>query len=173
MTEARCFYADVRAGWARSLSLAKVFAMACATILAGSRVARADWGFTHWGMTPEQVVSASGGTAHLIAPAARYRDDVANWEMAAEGVIRDGDLTLYGGYMFDIRGGGLTCVMYNATGNDVSKLRDGLIVRYGRPSKDSGSGPFQDMAWHTPDDLELAINLKPLTGAVTHCAPGR
>ena len=93
-------------------------------------------------MTPEQVVSASGGMAHLIAPAARYRDDVANWEMAADGLIRDGDLTLLGGYMFDMRGGGLICVMYDATTDDVGKLRDGLIARYGRPSKDSESGPY-------------------------------
>lgn len=171
MTEARLFYLEIRAGWARPIS--KVFATALATILAGQPVARADWAFTHWGMTPEQVVSASGGMAHLIAPASRYRDDVAHWEMAAEGVIHDGDLTLQGGYMFDMRGGGLICVMYNATGNDVSKLRDGLIARYGRPSKDSDSGPLQDLTWHTPDNLELAINLKPLTAAVTHCAPGR
>ena len=171
MAEARLFYVDVRAGSARPLS--KVFAIAFATILAGQPVARADWGSTHWGMTPEQVVSASGGMAHLIAPAARYRDDVANWEMAAEGLIHDGDLTLHGGYMFDMRGGGLICVMYNATADDVGKLRDGLIARYGRPSKDSESGPFQDLIWHTPDNLELAINLKPLTAAVTHCAPGR
>ena len=173
MTEARVFYVDLRAGRPRALSFAKVLTVASATMLAGQSVARADWGFTHWGMTPEQVVSASGGLSHLIAPAARYKDTVANWEMAADGVIQDGNLTLQGGYMFDMRSGGLTCVMYNASGDDVSKLRNNLITRYGRPGKDSVSDSFEDLTWHTPDNLELAINLKPLTAAVTHCAPGR
>ena len=169
MAETRPIHAAIRAGWARSSALAMVFV----AVPDGAPVARADWGFTHWGMTPEQVVGASGGTAHLIAPAARNRDVAGHWELAVEGVVHDGGLTLDGGYMFDTRGGGLTCVMYNAMGDDVSKLRDSLVARYGRPREDSEFGPLRTLTWQTPDKLDLAINQTPLAAAVSHCAPGR
>jgi hypothetical protein len=169
MAEIRPSYPMVRAGWASSIALAMVFA----AVVGGPSVARADWGFTHWGMTPEQVVSASGGSAHLIAPANRQRDVADHWEVAAVGDVHDGGLTLDGGYMFDTRGSGLTCVMYNATGDDVAKLRDGLIARYGQPRKDSAFGPLRTLTWQTPDAIELAINQTPLAAVVTHCAPGR
>lgn len=160
--------AAIRAGYTRSPALAMVLA----AVVAGAPGARADWGFTHWGMTPEQVVGASGGTAHLIAPADRTRDVADHWEMAVDGVIRDGSLTLNGGYMFDTRGGGLKCVMYNATGDNVGKLRDSLLSRHGRPRKDSEFGPLRTLTWQTPDEIELAINQTPLAAAVMHCAPG-
>jgi hypothetical protein len=48
-------------------------------------------------MTAEQVVSASGGTAHLIALADRTRDDADGWEMTVEGTVHEGSLTLDGG----------------------------------------------------------------------------
>ena len=158
---------------ARSQAPVKVAATLLAAALAGAPDAHADWGFTHWGMTPEQVVGASGGTAHLIAPAARKRDDADDWEMAVDGVIHDGSLTLDGGYMFSIRSGGLTCVLYNAMGDDVDKLRKGLVARYGQPADDSEFGPLRTMTWRTPDKIEFAINQNPLAAAVSHCAPKR
>lgn len=168
MAGTRYVHVAVRARWTRSAAFAKVFA----AVLAGAPAARADWGFTHWGMTPEQVVGASGGTAHLIAPAARRRDPGSDWEMAVDGAVHDGSLTLRGGYMFDTHGGGLTCVMYNAMGGDVGKLRDSLVARFGRPRQESEFGPVRSLTWQTPDDVELAINQTALTAAVSHCAPG-
>lgn len=165
MSEARPFRAAVPAR--------RVLYPVLAAVLAGAPVARADWGFTRWGMTPEQVVSASGGEAHLIAPAARYRDDSNGWEMAADGVFHEGGRALHGGFMFDTHGGGLTCVLYNATGDDVDRLRDGLIARFGRPREDSEFGAVRSLAWRTPDEVELAVNRTALTAAVSHCAPER
>jgi hypothetical protein len=148
-------------------------AVTLASIFGSASAARADWGFTHWGMTPEQVAGASGGTAHLIAQAARTRSgDKDGWEIAAEGSVAEEGMTLDGGYMFDGRSGGLICVMYNARGDNVGKIRDGLLARYGRPSKDSDFGAFRTLAWKTPDEIELSINKTPLTAAVTHCSPG-
>ena len=141
-----------------------------AALVAGPSVALADWSFTRWGMTPQQVVDASGGTAHLLAPAERTRSD--DWEVSVKGSIHEAGLTLQGGYMFDTRRGGLICVLYNAVGDNVGKLRDSLIARYGRPN-DNTFGPLQDLTWQTPDEIELAIDQTRLTAAVTHCAPGR
>lgn len=148
-------------------------ALLVAAFLLGTPAARADWGFTHWGMTPEQVVGASGGAAHLIAPSARQRVEPNDWELAVEGTISDGALKLDGGFMFDANGGGLTCVVYNAAGDDVEKLRAALVARYGRPLKDGDFGTFRDVTWKTPDDIEFASNKTPPTAAVTHCAPGK
>ena len=173
MAAVQAIHTMLRAGLARSISLEKLFAVVFAAVIAGASIAHADWEFTHWGMTPEQVVSASSGTARLIAPAARNRDSTIGWEMAADGAMHDWGLTLDGGFMFDTGGGGLICVLYNATGNDVNKLRDGLIARYGRPRKESEFGPVRSLIWQTPDNVELAINQTALTAAVSHCAPGR
>jgi hypothetical protein len=173
MAEIEPLYERVRAGRVASSVFARVLAIIFSAVLLVPSAARADWGFTHWGMTAEQVVSASGGTAHLIALADRKRDDADGWEMTVEGTVHEGSLTLDGGYMFDTHGGGLTCVVYNATGDDVAKLRDGLIALYGRPGKDSEFGPLRTLSWQTPDKIELAINQTPLAAVVSHCAPGR
>ena len=40
----------------------------CALSVVAAVHARADWGYTRWGMSPEQVVSASGDKAKSVAP---------------------------------------------------------------------------------------------------------
>jgi hypothetical protein len=140
---------------------------------ASGPAAHADWAFTRWGMTPEQVVAASGGTAHLVPPGKRHRDEPDHWEIAAEGTSREGSVPLQTGYMFDTQGRGLICVLANATGDDAARLRDALLARYGQPREDSSFGPMRTLAWTKPDAVELTLNENPPTAAVTYCAPGR
>ena len=64
---------------------------AIAALLIGP-AAHADWQYTKWGMTPEQVVAASGGKAALL-PAAR-RPRIPPLETAASGEFQDGALEL-------------------------------------------------------------------------------
>ncbi len=135
--------------------------------------ARADWAFTRWGMTPEQVVAASGGAARLIPPGRRERFDAQNWELAAEGSSDDGGVATTVGFMFDTQGGGLTCVLYNAAGDDAAKLEKAMVARYGRPAKDGDFGPARMKSWSTPDAVELVVNPDQPAAAVTHCAPGK
>lgn len=141
--------------------------------VAGGPAARADWAFTRWGMTPEQVVAASSGTAHLVAPGERHRDEADHWEIAAEGTGREDAVAMRIGYMFDTRGRGLICVLANAAGDDATRLRDALLARYGKPSEDSSFGSVRTLAWSKSDAVELALNQRPPSAVVTYCAPGR
>jgi hypothetical protein len=132
--------------------------------------ARANWAFTRWGMTPEEVVAASGGAARLLPPNERTRYDDLHWELSVKGHYRDGPLTYLTGFMFGTTSHGLKCVLYNATGDNVRLLTENLITRLGKPQKDSDLGPVRDMIWTHGDQVELAINQQP-AAAVTHCAP--
>ena len=135
--------------------------------------AHANWAFTHWGMTPEQVVSASGGSAQILPPRDRTRMDPNHMEMTASGDYRDGALTYHAGYMFDTEGHGLVCVFYNVAGDDVQRLKDKLTAQLGKPQKDDNFGAMQDVTWTRGDNIELAIGQQPLAAAVTYCAPGK
>ena len=154
----------------RSLRLSAALALAMATRISP---AQADWAFTHWGMTPDQVVSASGGTATILPSEKRTRMDPNHLEMTASGKYRDGTLTYDAGYMFDTEGHGLSCVFYNVTGDDVEVLKKKLTAQLGKPQSESSYGPMQDVKWTHGDSVELAIGQQPLAAAVTYCAPGK
>jgi hypothetical protein len=80
--------------------------------------AKANWAYTQWGMTPEQVAAASSGAVQVLPSSQRTRNDVDRWEMAAKGTYKDGSLTMDAGFTFDTQHGGLTCVMYNVRASD-------------------------------------------------------
>ncbi len=112
--------------------------------------AKADWRFTHWGMTPEQVVAASSGTVQLLPSGERTRNDDDHWEISAKGRVSDGGSTTDVGFMFDTKGRGLTCVLYNARGGEAEKLGAKLTSELGKPKKDENDGPMRDMIWAAP-----------------------
>jgi hypothetical protein len=141
-------------------------------IVAGSpSIAVADWAYTHWGMTPEQVVSATGGTVTLLSPSERTRNEADHWELAAEGTYAEGLLKLHVGFTFDTKKGGLECVMYNVMGEEVAPLQKSMVSRYGKPLHESSFASSTSMDWRTPDEIELVIGQKPLAAVVTHCVP--
>jgi hypothetical protein len=133
--------------------------------------AMADWAYTHWGMTPDQVAAASAGAVNVLPAAKRTRNDDDHWEIAVEGSYADGPLRLPVGFMFDTRHGGLTCVLLNAIGSDAEALRQVLGARYGKPTKDSQFLSAQTVTWRTPDNVELTIGQRPLAAVLTHCLP--
>lgn len=133
--------------------------------------ARADWGYTKWGMTPEQVAGASKGAVKVVPVAGRYRNEEDHWEIAAQGTFRAATLTLDVGFTFDLKTGGLKCVLYNATGQDVEALKDMMIKDHGPPAKESNYGSARSLSWTTPDQIGLVIAQKAGTAVVTHCAP--
>jgi hypothetical protein len=135
--------------------------------------AKANWAYTQWGMTPEQVAAASSGAVQVLPSSQRTRNDVLGWEMAAKGTYKDGSLTMDIGFTFDTQHGGLTCVMYNVMGDDATVLRETLGKRYGKPFKEGSSSIDQDVIWHTPDEIEFAALKNPVVAAVTHCQPDK
>ena len=149
----------------RLLAAAFLIASACAPY------ARADWNYTKWGMTPEQVADASKGLVKVAPVVGRYRNEDDHWEIAAQGTYIADTLNLDVGFSFDLRTGGLKCVLYNATGQQVGVLKDMIIRDHGPPAKDSSFGGARSLTWTTPDRIEFVIGQKPLAAAVTHCAP--
>ena len=139
--------------------------------LGSAPAARADWAYTHWGMTPEQVVAASGGTVTLLTPSERTRNEYDGWELAAQGFYATGSLRLPVGFTFDTKGGGLKCVMFNAMGDEVAALRLIMQEQHGKPARESSFASSTTATWHTPDNIELLAGEQPLAAVVTQCRP--
>jgi hypothetical protein len=136
-----------------------------------STAGEADWAYTHWGMSPEQVVAASGGTVRLLPPDQRSRDDADHWELSVDGTFIDEAMRLPVGFAFDLQTHGLRCVMINAFGSDVAKLRKTIDRRYGMPSRESMFDHSTTATWTTPDRIELVTGERPLAAIVNHCMP--
>jgi hypothetical protein len=145
----------------------QILAFLCCIFACGS--AKADWGYTHWGMTPEQVAANSSGAVKVLPKSERTKMG-DHWEIAAMGKFRDGSLVLDVGFVFDDKTG-LRCVMYNAMQDDVAPVKAELIRRYG-PGKASDYGPTHSLTWNNPDNIEMTIGDNPLAVAVVHCLPG-
>ena len=122
-----------------------------AVLLSIAPAARADWEYTHWGMTPQQVVAGSHGTMKLLSAKeeARLPPNVT----AVSGTYKDGALELRVSFMFTIATNGLTCVNYGVNRHqDDEAFNAALIKRYGPPKK---TGPFfgvTTLSWTTPTD---------------------
>ncbi len=130
----------------------------------------ADWEYTHWGMTPEQVAAASGGSVKVL-PKSERKAAGDHSEIAAEGSFKMGGRTLSVGFQFDTTTNGLECVLYDAMGDNVAMVTDMLTKKYGPPEKKT-YGPAYSLIWKTPEPIELGVNDKPLGGAVNHCRVG-
>jgi hypothetical protein len=134
--------------------------------------ALADWEYTRWGMTPEQVAAASFGKIRVLPKGERQAGADDHSEIAAEGVYPIDGHTLAVGLQFDTRTNGLTCVLYNGSGDDVALIRDMLVAKYGK-TEETSLGEGYSMEWKTPELIDFAVHNHPLTGAVIHCQTGR
>jgi hypothetical protein len=135
--------------------------------------ASANWAYTTWGMTPDQVVAASNGAVRLIPAAKRKQDDADNWEIAAEGDYQDGDFALSASFMFDLKKGGLICVLYSAPGKQSELIRPAIEKKYGKPIKEDELFTLKTTTWHTPDEVELSADTTHRSATVMHCQEGR
>lgn len=142
----------------------------CVAALPGS--AAADWEYARWGMTAPQVIAASKGAAAMMPPSSQYRNQEGRYEITVESKL-SGPPALRIGFMFDLPGGGLRCVLYNASGADVAAVRSMLVQRYGAAAKESSFNRTRMFNWTTPDTIELVLSEEPVAAVVSHCAPGR
>ena len=132
----------------------------CAMLLIAP-AARADWQYTHWGMTPEQLVAASKGKVKLVPEKDRPR--LGPLVTAAEGEYQAGALNLHTVFMFDSASNGLACVAFGVY-NDIydDALKAALIKQFGPPQKTNPGMAFLKMTtltWRTPtDEIKLTIS---------------
>ncbi len=113
--------------------------------------AHADWEYTKWGMTPEQVAQASQGKVKVIPKAERAKND--DIETAAEGAYVDGPLRMQVAFLFDANK--LVSVMYAVDdAKQNGKLLDWLKLKFGPPQ--TGGGPnlgHTTYSWSNVDDV--------------------
>ena len=132
--------------------------------------ANADWQFARWGMTPEQLVAASGGAAKLIPP--RERPRMPPLETAAAGEFRDGSLSLRTTFSFGTDGSGLSCVFYGVRRHgDDEAFKAVLIQRYGPPQTKSGLPAIgqEQLGWITATDTIDATFSPDDPAFASHC----
>jgi hypothetical protein len=132
--------------------------LALLALLMPFRPAAADWEYTKWGMTPEQVVKASHGTVQLTK--ARPAGENANFELKADGTFGASGLHFDASFGFDNSSGGLVFVTY-AIDDPLRNglLKEWLIRKYGQPQNRQGADDVETWTWNRPgmDLIELDI----------------
>jgi hypothetical protein len=129
-----------------------------AMLISPIRPAAADWEYTKWGMSPEQVVKASAGTVLLTK--ARPAGDGSGLDMRAQGTFASGGMNFDASFGFDAAGrlAFVTYALGEARMNDA--LENWLIKKYGQPKKTRGEeADVETWTWSHPgmDIIELDI----------------
>jgi hypothetical protein len=101
-------------------------------------LAWADWEYAHWGMSPDQVALASSRAVKVLPPAKRKKHPDFNSETAADGTYTEGALRLGLSFSFDLKNGGLTCVVFTGLDQSQNELLKQSFVRRQRPSQTWG-----------------------------------
>lgn len=125
-------------------------ALLAAALLSFAGTARADWQFTKWGMSVDQLVSASGGKAVRIPP-----DQIAAKsppkgplrclaEVAPPYRIGSTDFDS-GSFLFDANGR-LAAINFSVRADKFDELQSQLTAALGRPSA-SESRVFPHLIW--------------------------
>lgn len=132
-----------------------VRAMIAAAALAATAVpAAADWQYTTWGMTPDQVRAASGGAARDNADRALDADGVrAELTAPYQGV----SLPFTAVFLFD-GGDKLRYVTLHPVGGIACPvIVDALGGRYGAPGGRVDTGRAKTLRWDDADDDNLVV----------------
>lgn len=105
-----------------------------------STPAAADWEFTRWGMTVEQVQAASGNTLDTIPEYRRPGMRIGATLPILEGVFKAGAFRFYVNYHFDAQGM-LELVDLQPDNYTIGReIESALLARYGRPIVDKSGG---------------------------------
>lgn len=125
--------------------------------LALATPAWADWDWTRWTMSDDQVIAASGGRVK----AARGGKDqqIDSWDLRAEGQIQQDGLNFRAQFYFDARGKALHVVRLTLLDfGDCLKLAKLMVARHGPSPTDYSNnmdlddGPYTVINWEWPDD---------------------
>lgn len=106
----------------------------CAAAALGATPAHADWSFTNWGMSPDQVIKASRG--RVSAEAGKPGDRVLKFDLRAAGIVSFKGRKYVAQFYFDEDGGtGLRFVrMSPVDQSQCDALKADLVKSYGPAS---------------------------------------
>jgi hypothetical protein len=147
-------------------------------LLLVSASARADWQYTKWGMTPQEVAAASGGTVHVSTPTAdELKSDSINLTECA-GSYTAGAFKFIAWFDFDrekhgLREVTLLFVAGSSDGGTTSDLLQAMQEKYGTWAPNivwidnmaNYSVTFHAMCYSDPHCDVAFINYKPLHAA--------
>lgn len=144
-------------------------------------VAAADWQWTKWGMSPEEVVAASAGKARLATEdETKMQSDTVKskvtQEMLAVSEHDSGDLRFRVNFLFEPGSRKLTCARLNAgTSTTQARLRGDLIGVYGKPIDERrdviGGGIWiARTVWVSGDRIEL-LTTSSGSATISYCNP--
>lgn len=141
--------------------------------------AYADWQWTRWGMTPEQVIRASRGSAQITSEQEKTSNRrTQHGRTVSEALLKSshqaGSLNLIAWFLFGLDGR-LQCVALQARSlADTIRLENELRVTYGTPNRDNSIplASLRSFQWNR-DDIITFYQADILNGEVLYCSRGR
>ena len=115
-------------------------------LMFGATTASADWEYTNWGMTPEQVITASHGQAKKIVPLNREYRLRGKW---VRSVHKSGDLAYDVVFRFELNSKGVNRVQLKL--NDMGRcdsLAPMLKTRYGESKAKVMAPGWRRFTWN-------------------------
>lgn len=119
----------------KPIRTAALIAMSITAFAFEASPANANWQFTSWGMTPEQVQQASGGTARPTTPDEKKAYTYSDQGIAAEETMpyTAGDLSFTAYFLFGARGLQGVSLKLNGGEAQSQELQHTLVDKYGTP----------------------------------------
>jgi hypothetical protein len=144
--------------------------LASAALAIPSAQAWADWQYTKWGMTADQVVAASGGAAQLSDAKNPWSKYDSSYLVLATGTYRTGDLEFNSIFQFNKKNKTLQCVKLFLKNKDVAPytLRQSLESKYGKPSETGDLGGLVYDRWKKTDEITLVVSTR-IASTLTYC----
>ena len=121
--------------------LAIVIVLSCCGF---SNAALADWQYTKWGMTVDEVIAASGGKAIEFTDS---RHDTDNERLMAIAPYVAGDFHFEARFNFDKKNNHLRGVTLHLKAGNPHFLYAALVNRYGQPISDEESSVTRVARW--------------------------
>lgn len=102
--------------------------------------AEANWQYTQWNMTREQVVASAHGNAHPVV--GKPEDRVLGADLGAEGTYATADIKFKSQFYFDVAGRLRIVRLTPVDDSQCQSLADSLNGIYGDPVESSGITKF-------------------------------
>jgi hypothetical protein len=138
-------------------------------------LAWSDWRYAHWGQSPDELAAASGGAIKVLPPPARKKHSAPwNSETAAIGTYIEGALRLRLSFSFDLKSGGLSCVVFEAQDGSPNELLKKMFVSENGPPQTAANDKslgMETLSWSKPKD-QIGLTLMAEHSFATQCKPG-
>ncbi|HEY0833899.1 MAG TPA: hypothetical protein VGE72_08335 [Azospirillum sp.] len=124
---------------------------ALAMLVAPSGPALADWQYTRWGMTPDEVKAACACTMDVLTPEEIQQYTYGKGRALLKTTYTSGEHRFTARFVFGKSDGLLSRVelLLNAD-SDVFSLKRDLLEKYGKPSEEKKTKFSEMYWWHTP-----------------------